>query len=157
MEKFSSGSETASAGERSSLLPTAATTGPSLPLPLIQSLPPALVWHQGLPGHGDPTQSEQKELVSALPTHPGRGGRCQSVGFNVNGHPSCPTVKAAASGVPGQSLRQPLRDLSLSLTHTDTQSICPHLFQEHVTITSLPVYLPPSNRDSTVNNSEKYV
>ena len=52
-----------------------------------------------------------------------------------------------------------MRSLSLSLTHThtDTQSICPHLSWEHVTITSLPVYLPPSNRDSTVNNSEKYV
>ena len=56
----------------------------------------------------------------------------RGVRFNVKGHPSCPTVTVAASGVPGQSLRQPLRDLSLTHTHADTQSICPHLFWEHV-------------------------
>ena len=81
----------------------------------------------------------------------------RGVRFNVKGHPSCPTVTVAASGVPGQSLRQPLRDLSLTHTRRYTEYLSTPLLGTCAPITSFPVYLPTSNRDSTVNNSDKYV
>ena len=71
MKKFSSGSETVSPGQRSSLLSPSATTVPSLPSPLVQSLPAP--WFDTRPclAMVFPDRADQRSYSVSVSTHPG--------------------------------------------------------------------------------------